>query len=75
MNPVMNSKIVEEDFRDGCQTIGRTGGIGNDRVILRVVLGLIHSQHQSNIRIFGRCGNNDTWRSRLKDADWLPDDR
>ena len=56
---VLDAKIIQQNFCHGSQTIGRAGGVGDDVVQFRIIGLVVDAQHDSDIRILRRRGNND----------------
>src|ERR1700677_1761317 len=52
-------EIVMHDFNDGGQTVGGAGCVRNDVVLGRIVNLFIYSQHQGNVFILCRRGDDD----------------
>ena len=57
------SKIFKNNLGYRCETVGRTGSIRNDVMLLRVIFAGVDTHDDGNIRILGRCGYDHFTRS------------
>lgn len=57
---------VVEDLYHGGQAVGRTGGIGNDRVLRRIVGGLVDAHNEGSVDLFARNGKDNFFRTRVE---------
>ncbi len=56
---VFDAEVIQQDFGHGRQAVGRAGGVGDDVVRDRVVGLVVDAQHEGDIRVGRRGGNND----------------
>ena len=52
---VTDAKILQDDFCHWRQTIGRTGRVGDDLVLVRIVVCFVHTEDDGQVGILRRC--------------------
>ncbi|CAH0326660.1 hypothetical protein SRABI106_04734 [Rahnella aquatilis] len=67
---VFNAEGLMQNLSGRGQTVGGTTAVADHFVFCRVVIAVINAHHNSDVIIFGRCGNNDAFCSAPGDVNF-----
>ena len=62
---VLDAKVLLQHFGDGGQTVRRAGRVGDDVVLIRVVVAVVDSDYDGNVLALRGGGNDDFLRASL----------